>query len=500
MSRNRALALYLTILFSPVAFFVYSALAQQCNPCDPNPCDPDAVASVTPSVGAAVHGCVDGVHAYYTDGGVANLGTGPLPGYVSEACRNHPMWTQNVYRLYNDRFEQKGMSWVKHDGWDTEVSRPTNCDVDCPCPPSCTVDSVLDAGCHDTYGVCLNAPQNRLGPRSQINPATGLWPVGGWPPAYCSPGGSKIACRLQVKTADLVTGGGYFLEQHVISPDEPSSARTNNVSYQTATVGTGTASLCDPATECGAKRPCEGTGCTNLYPLTVEHDIESCEEPAIRAWKANYPSVVETDIQVPPDPGPPIVNDGLFILAAKATAIGSGWWEYEYALYNMNSDRSAKAFRVALPTDMCEEELQDIRNTAGFHDLDYHSGEVWDGTDWMPPTVVSGSITWATTPYIMNPNANALRWGTLYNFRFQVQRPPANPAAVATIDLFKPGTPSYVTGVSVAPGEPPLRACCIGGTCIVTTPCDCYALGGEVYPSNKCLGVNCVFLAPEPGP
>ena len=92
MSKNGALAVFLTILFSPVAFFVYSALAQQCNPtCDPGPCDPpDAVASVTPSEEAAVHGCVDGIHAYSTHGGVANLGTGPLPGYVAEACRNHP--------------------------------------------------------------------------------------------------------------------------------------------------------------------------------------------------------------------------------------------------------------------------------------------------------------------------------------------------------------------------------------------------------------------------
>ena len=210
-----------------------------------------------------------------------------------------------------------------------------------------------------------------------------------------------------------------------------------------------------------------------------------CQEPAIYAWKDSDSSVVETNIQVP--------NDGKFILAAKATFIGLGWWRYEYALYNMNSDRSARAFRVPLPTDLSRADLQ----AAGFHDLSYHSGEAFDGTDW-PATVAVGSITWTTQAYGCNVNANALRWGTLYNFRFEAKRPP-NYASTVTIKLFKPtGTPASVTGVSVSPAASPVGACCTGGACSVTTQTGC---GGTFKGANTdCQVCNGNDICDPPAP
>ena len=44
--------------------------------------------------------------------------------------------------------------------------------------------------------------------------------------------------------------------------------------------------------------------------------------------------------------------------------------------------------------------------------------------------------------FAQNQNANALRWGTLYNFRFDSNRPPQ--AANATIGFFKTGGPVTV--------------------------------------------------------
>ena len=73
-------------------------------------------------------------------------------------------------------------------------------------------------------------------------------------------------------------------------------------------------------------------------------------------------------------------------------------------------------------------------------------------------TVTASSVRWATTTYAVNQNANALRWGTLYSFRFDANKAPG--AASVVIDLFKPGLPttasvSTVTPVSCsgAPGE-----------------------------------------------
>ncbi|PYJ76790.1 MAG: hypothetical protein DME69_12475, partial [Verrucomicrobia bacterium] len=50
-----------------------------------------------------------------------------------------------------------------------------------------------------------------------------------------------------------------------------------------------------------------------------------------------------------------------------------------------------------------------------------------------------GSLTWSCETFAQNPNANALRWGTLYNFRFDSNRPPQDEFAV--IGFFKTGVP-----------------------------------------------------------
>jgi hypothetical protein len=61
-------------------------------------------------------------------------------------------------------------------------------------------------------------------------------------------------------------------------------------------------------------------------------------------------------------------------------------------------------------------------------------------------------ILWSTSPFAMHPNSNPLRWGTMYNFRFDADRPPQ--AAAATLSLYKPGTPASVSGMTTGP-----RAC-----------------------------------------
>ena len=74
----------------------------------------------------------------------------------------------------------------------------------------------------------------------------------------------------------------------------------------------------------------------------------------------------------------------------------------------------------------------------GFHDVDYHSGEPWDGTDWTNNGGANNEVVWETETFFENPEANALRWGTLYNFRFDTDVPPA----ILNVDLglFRPQT------------------------------------------------------------
>jgi hypothetical protein len=67
-------------------------------------------------------------------------------------------------------------------------------------------------------------------------------------------------------------------------------------------------------------------------------------------------------------------------------------------------------------------------------------------------------VTWATQTFAENQSANALRWGTLYNFRFDASAPPT--MGTVNIELFKPGTPNSVaiSGLPVPGGPPPCQA------------------------------------------
>ena len=114
---------------------------------------------------------------------------------------------------------------------------------------------------------------------------------------------------------------------------------------------------------------------------------------------------------------------------------GAGSWHYEIAIQNLNSDRAVQAVTVQLPTGATASAL-------GFHDVDYHSGEPYSGTDW-PGVVTASGPQWTTTDYATDPNANALRWGTLYNFWFDSSAAPTF-VTQAEFTLFKPGAPASI--------------------------------------------------------
>jgi len=164
------------------------------------------------------------------------------------------------------------------------------------------------------------------------------------------------------------------------------------------------------------------------------------EQPAIQAWQDADP-LVDLDFV-------DIDGDGRFIVGARATELGGGMWHYEYAVMNLNSHRSARSFSLPIMGPGAAA-LQNV----GFHDVSYHSGEPWDGTDWLPSIDSSGEpniLTWSTSTFAQDPDANALRWGTIYNYRFDVNIPPIQ--GEVTMELFRPGTPSSFVVQTVVPG------------------------------------------------
>jgi hypothetical protein len=326
----------------------------------------------------------------------------------------HPVIAQNLFRLKDGRFEQIGQSWLKHGFASTNSATCGTCQT------PAGGGSALGPNCSDAYGAGLNGSQGLLGPRSQVNPATGVFPY----PFNAAPYSGEIARRLQVNTADVLpaqnANAQYYAECHYITQDDAQWGNgLNNASYRRVSLASHTA----PA----------------FSSSTVP------EQFAIHAWRAADPSVTIGNVDYPePGVAPGSTLTARFIVGAKATNNGNGTWTYEYAVHNVNSNRAAGEFRIPLPP------FANVSNI-GFHDVPAHSGEPFDGTDWTA-TVGEYDITWRTTPHATNANANALRWGTLYNFRFTVDVPPATGNLM--LGLFRPATagfPAAVLGDSTVP-------------------------------------------------
>jgi hypothetical protein len=118
-------------------------------------------------------------------------------------------------------------------------------------------------------------------------------------------------------------------------------------------------------------------------------------------------------------------------------------WHYEYAIYNQILDRGISSFSVPAGAGV-------TANNIGFHAPPQHPGWNLDGTNassgfastpWAG-TLAGGAVTWNSESLAQNPNANAIRWGTLYNFRFDSNRPPQ--LVGATIGFFKTGAPMVI--------------------------------------------------------
>ncbi len=388
---------------------------------------------------------IQNVHSYGAQGDTSAFSIGTVACNVGDErvswvahTNEHPVIGQNMYRLKDERFEQIGMSWLTHGFYAVSQSACGPCEDP-------TDGSELGVGCAAPHSAVLNGVQSNMGPRSDVNAHTGDFP---YPPTGSDPPCGLIDRRLQAHNGDLDPdlnpGAAYFVESHYVAADEAAAGNgSDNISHRRIVIS--------GPRDSGA-----------LYQADVA-DAAQSRRAAVRAWRDHDPSVFVTDVQVP--------GEGSFVLAAKATALENGFWRYEYALQNVNSHRSCGSFSLPTPSAAAV-------GATGFHDVDYHSGEPYDGTDW-PVTVSGGVIRWATIPYEVFPNANALRWGTLYNFRLEANAPPQ--MVNATIGLFRPGVPDSVVAPTLGPSDEPGSGCrpTLDGS-------DCENVACSVIPEIAC--------------
>ncbi len=354
----------------------------------------------------AYYGTSGGIRAFSIASTACNVGT-QTAQWIDGNSGNHPVIAQNMYRLLNGRFEQIGQSWLKHSFCAVSEFTCGACS-----PTSC---STLGIGCADTYWATLNDGASG-GPKSQINPA-GVGSGGTHTDPHSFPSGpTAIRGRLQIHDADINAGGQNFAEVHYVTHDESLNDRNNNASWREVNLNL-----------------------TSIFGVGGGQASVHFQEPAILAWEANDPGVAIV-------PFSDANGRGRFHLGYRVTDNGDGTWHYEYALHNMNSDRGANSFSVPIPAGVT------VTNEA-FHDVGYHSGEQYSGTDW-PVTIGGAQIEWATLSEIEYANANALRWGTLYNFRFDADQPPTS--ANIEIGHFKGGEPPSMTVPAQGPLGPVL--------------------------------------------
>ncbi len=317
--------------------------------------------------------------------GTTACNMGDMPALWEGATVNHPVIGANAFRYLDGRFEQVGMSWLKH-GFSA-----FNEDFCSACfNPDPESTGLLHPGCSDPYSASLNAIASLLGPRSEVNPTDGTFPLDHDIPA----GNSTLRGRIQIANADLHppdnTGAQYFVEGFYISSDDSAAGNNlNNCSYREVAV--------------------VWNGTNTTYSFTFPGGTSTVTGlAAIYAWQAIDPAVEIATVDIP--------GDGRLYVGCRVTDNMDGTWDYEYAVYNMNSNRAARGFVIPIPGDAT------VTNV-GFTDVDYHSGEIYDGTDWSDNRL-AGAMRWTTNDHATDPTANALRYGTLYNYRFTADAPP----------------------------------------------------------------------------
>ena len=376
---------------------------------------PDVIVGAIPDVSKYGSVVVSGqtIMAYAIGTTSCNIGDQLLDWFASPDNR-HPFIPQNLYRIKNGRVEQIGAGWGKH-GY--TALQGSLCGACSPAPSG----TWLGIGCSDPYSAGLNGSQSALGCRSEINAATGVFP--GTPNAGMPTAPATIGRRIQVNSVDLDPaqnqGAVYFAEAQYIHPGDAAAGNAmNNASWRSFTVGALT---------------------SGAYTLAMSGGTNQ-QKSAMDAWKSLTAGVTLVNAD--------IAGDGRFTLGYTVTNNGNGTWRYEFAIQNINSHRSGSSFSVPVPAGVT------ITN-AGFHDINYHSGDPFSPTDWTISTT-GGAVIWTGGIHSQGANGNALRFGTTYNFWFDASRPPA--AASTTLGLFKPGTPTTTMIAAVGPSAPPSPA------------------------------------------
>lgn len=405
--------------------------------------------------------------------GSVTCNRGDLPANTAPDSSTRPLMAQGLFRLKTftsasvpatyQRFEQIGQGWVKWVGVPVNGNSPT-----CGTCQGGAGSGQMGVNCADTYGSGFNGPAG-MGRRTQINAATGVLTGtrgGGTDEA-------SINTRVQVALADLAAqpaGTRFFAETVHLLPHDAQYLRPNQSVAINAMNNAASQEININA----------GTG-----PVTLIGGAANRQINVIERWREIDPGVTIVFADHDDTPNPSAVGKTIkcrYVIGAKVTDLsgtGAGPWRYEYAVYNLNSDRAARAISIPFPDAAQFSEFS-------FRHPRYHSGEAVSNAPWTAQKTAN-ELTFATETFATSASANAIRWATLYNFGFTAPVPPAT--GTATITLFKPA--SSTAGTVTAITTPPLPVPSLPPPCRADFNHD-----GTLNPDDLAEFVNCYFAEP----
>lgn len=357
-------------------------------------------------------GDLNGITSWGTSGGVSSFSVGTTSCNIGDdrlkwfaGTNEHPVIPQNIYRVKDGRIEQLGQSWLKHGFFALSQSLCGSCQG------NSQGGTYLGIGCSDPYSAGLNGSQGGLGPKSEVNAATGFFVMPHHELTGSERGTHGGRVTIDNDDLDLATNAGarYFAESHYVTPDDTAAGNAlNNASIRECFVSFSGGDY--------------EINFSNSSSFQTEREL-----PGIMAWQLVHPDVELFNVDVP--------GDGRIIVGLRP--VGN---RIEIAVQNFNSHLSVRSVKATFDSATLA--------NPGFRDVDYHA-EPYADTDWTP-TINGSEVEWATETFAQNENANAIRWSTLYSFWIDADDCPSS----ITLGMFRPGGPSEMV-VDICPTVTP---------------------------------------------
>ena len=333
-----------------------------------------------------------------------NIGTADIPWFRKftnqylqhsppQDNNQHPFLNWAVYREIDNRFEQIGLSGLKHAFFSTNSN--------CACPSG----QILGVGCGDVYGLASNNNHgNSLGPRDELNAFTGIWDSCGsfFDPdcigsqTQATAGTASGENRLSIDTDEIVPN--LYMQAWYIIRDDINIF--NSMGYQ----------VFNPTLV-------NSTWRTNMVDNFKNGPALDSYVPPNTISKLQASQTIST-------------NEGHFAVAVKVIDLGNGSYRYNYAIENYDFDPMFINYHIPLHA------TASLSNTI-FSDSNQNITDDWQFTRT------------GDTLNIVGNAANRQDWGMLFSFSFTTNVAPAR--SPMTIDVAAPVNNQSVSATSLNP-------------------------------------------------